>query len=122
MKARKAYRNSKKKLLIASYFSKYLKSSVWGLTMHSKGLELLRLREQTGHRPDTEMLPGSAQDPASVPQGLGPSECPLHQLQECSFQSGHTATCSDAAWGALFSLWLLASSLWTTAGPRGPCL
>lgn len=32
MKARKAYRNSKKKLLIASYFSKYLKSSVWGLT------------------------------------------------------------------------------------------
>lgn len=46
MKARVAYRNLKKNsLLIASYFSKYLKSSVWGLTRHSKGLELLRLRE-----------------------------------------------------------------------------
>ena len=80
------------------------------------------MKEQTGCRPDTEMLPGSAQDPASIPSGLGPSECPLRLLQECSFQSGHTAICFDATWGTLFSLWLLTSSVWTTAGPRGPCL
>lgn len=37
-----------KSLLIASNFSKYLKSSVQGLELHSKGLELLRLRTWMG--------------------------------------------------------------------------
>lgn len=68
MKACKAYRNLGGKI-VADCFLLLEVSEVfcWGLTMHSKGLELLRSREQTGCRPDTEMLPGSAQDTASAP-------------------------------------------------------